>query len=219
MLRVLITGGSSGLGKELVKTISNYCHVDFTYNKSKKSAEKLIQENKNTNAYKVDFGSIEENSFIREIKNSDYDVVIHNFYCGKFLDKHFIKYSPEDLLNAIVLNISPVILMSQNVISKMNSKGRGLIIFISSESINTNPSGSFIYTSVKSIIENISRSIQSENKKIDCEIIRPSIMKTNLTSDIDERVLDLYFNYDPNEIKSVVSHINSLIKSFKNDTP
>lgn len=215
-MNILITGGSSGLGKQLVKKLSINYNVDFTYNKSIESANELNDNLDNANSFKVDFKKpIDLENLINSTKDSNYDVLIHNFYDGKFLDKHFSKTSYEDVLNSIEVNIIPVIKLSQHIIKKMNLKGKGLIIFISSESIHSNPSGSFIYTSIKSFMENISKTINSENDKIKSIIIRPSVMKTKLTSEIDDRILNIMFKYDPNEMEKNVSKISEIIKAFK----
>lgn len=216
-MNILITGGSSGLGKQLVKKLSVNYNVDFTYNKSIKSANELTDNLNKTKSFRVNFkkpGDLQ--NLINDTEGSYYDVLIHNFYDGKFLNRHFSMTSCEDFLNSMEVNIIPVITLSQNIIKKMKIKGKGLIIFISSESINSNPSGSFIYTSIKSVVENISKTINSENDKVKSIFIRPSIMKTKLTSEIDDRILNIMFKYDPDEMEKNVAEIFKIITTFKN---
>ena len=56
-MKILITGGSSGLGKSIVKELSKNKenHIYFTYNRSEKSASKICEENKNTSKIKQFF--------------------------------------------------------------------------------------------------------------------------------------------------------------------
>ena len=67
MKKVLITGGSSGIGEALVKLLSNDYEVIFTYFKKEDRALE-IQEKYNSEAYYLDLGS----------KNSILDLVSDN---------------------------------------------------------------------------------------------------------------------------------------------
>ena len=80
-MNILITGGSSGLGKQLVKKLSVNYNVDFTYNKSIKSANELTDNLNKTKSFRVNFkkpGDLQ--NLINDTEGSYYDVLIHNFY-------------------------------------------------------------------------------------------------------------------------------------------
>ena len=109
-MKVLITGGSSGLGKSILEIISLSHEVYFTYNNSIKSANEITDKFKNSFSYKCDFtNEIELKDFLNKVKNIDFDVLINNYYSGNFLGKHFSNTDSSDFLDVYKNNIIPVI--------------------------------------------------------------------------------------------------------------
>tara|TARA_B100000767_G_scaffold275756_1_gene315100 strand:+ start:5290 stop:5952 length:663 start_codon:yes stop_codon:yes gene_type:complete len=219
-MKVLITGGSSGLGKSILEIISLSHEVYFTYNNSIKSANEITDKFKNSFSYKCDFtNEIELKDFLNKVKNIDFDVLINNYYSGNFLGKHFSNTDSSDFLDVYKNNIIPVIDITQVLLKTFKKKKKGLIISISSESISNPPIGSGLYSTVKSVIEQLSKIWNSENKKfgIISKIISPSFMRTNLTSEIDERIIEMYFENISNrdEIKNISSEIMKIINNHK----
>ncbi len=219
-MKVLITGGSSGLGKSILEIISLSHEVYFTYNNSIKSANEITDKFKNSFSDKCDFtNEIELKDFLNKVKNIDFDVLINNYYSGNFLGKHFSNTDSSDFLDVYKNNIIPVIDITQVLLKTFKKKKKGLIISISSESISNPPIGSGLYSTVKSVIEQLSKIWNSENKKfgIISKIISPSFMRTNLTSEIDERIIEMYFENISNrdEIKNISSEIMKIINNHK----
>lgn len=219
-MKILITGGSSGLGKSVLKTLSLSHEVHFTYNSSLKSASEITSKFKNSNSYKCDFtNEIELKNFLNKIKDIDFDVLINNYYSGNFLGKHFSKTDPTEFMDVYKNNIIPVVEITQVLLTTFKKKKKGLIISISSESILNPPIGSGLYSIVKSVIEQLSKIWNSENNKfgIISKIISPSFMRTNLTSDIDERIIEMYFENNSNrdEIKNISLEIVEIINNHK----
>ena len=217
-MKILITGGSSGLGRSILEKMPLSDEVHFTYNNSIKSAGEITDKFKNLNSYKCDFSDeIELKNFLNEIKDIDFDVLINNYYSGSFLGKHFSKTDSSDFLDVYKNNIIPVIEITQVLLKTFKKKKKGLIISISSESISNPPIGTGLYSTVKSVIEQLSKIWNSEYNKygITSKIISPSFMRTNLTSDIDERMIEMYFETESNlnEIKNISNEISKLIKN------
>ena len=217
-MKILITGGSSGLGKSILETISSSHEVHFTYNSSFKSSSEITSKFKSSYSYKCDFtDEIELKNFLNKIKDIDFDVLINNYYSGNFLGKHFSKTDSSDFLDVYKNNIIPVIEITQVLLKTFKKKKKGLIISISSESISNPPIGTGLYSIVKSVIEQLSKVWNSEYNKygIASKIISPSFMRTNLTSDIDERMIEMYFETESNlnEIKNISNEISKLIKN------
>ena len=217
-MKILITGGSSGLGKRILEKIHLNNEVHFTYNSSIDSSKEILKKFKNTFSYKCDFNN--ENDielFLKKIENIEFDVLINNYYSGKFLDRHFKKTSKFDFLEIFKNNILPVIQISQLLLEKFKIKKKGLIISISSEVVNSPPVGTSLYVVVKSVIEQLSKVWNSEYKKYGVKsfVVSPSFMRTNLTSKIDERVIELFFENDDNinEIENISNSIYNIINS------
>lgn len=220
-MKILITGGASGLGKSILKKIHPSNEIHFTYNKSVESSEEIEKCFKNTHSYKCDFTNEDElEKFINKIKNVDFDVLINNYYSGKFLDKHYSKTSSSEFLNVYNNNIIPIIKISQVLLENFKKRRKGLIISISSQSISTPPVGSGLYSVVKSVIEQLSKIWNSEYKKygVTSEIISPSFMRTNLTSNLDERIIEMFYENDSNhdEINSISNLIFKMIMKHEN---
>ena len=219
-MKILITGGSSGLGKSIIESLSTSHEIHFTYNNSIKSAYKITDKYRNSYSYKCDFtNKIELKKFLDKVKDIDFDVLVNNYYSGNFLEKHFLKTDSTEFMDVYKNNIIPVVEITQVILKTFKMKKRGLIISISSESIINPPIGSGLYSIVKSVIEQLSKIWNSENNKfgIISKIISPSFMRTNLTSNIDERIIEMYFenNSNRNEIKNTSSEIVEIIKNHK----
>tara|TARA_B110000483_G_scaffold224981_1_gene284261 strand:+ start:224 stop:880 length:657 start_codon:yes stop_codon:yes gene_type:complete len=218
-MKILITGGSSGLGRSVLEKVQDSNEIHFTYNNSIESAREIRTKYKNSHSYKCDFtneGELEV--FLSEIQDVDFDVLINNYYSGKFLDKHFSKTSSSEFLEVYKNNILPVIDITQVLLKTFKKKKKGLIISISSQSISHPPVGSSLYSVVKSVIDQLSKIWNSEYNKygITSKIVSPSFMRTNLTSDIDERIIEMYYenrlNHD--EINSISNDIKKILNNL-----
>lgn len=218
-MKILITGGSSGLGKSILERVHESNEIHFTYNNSSESAKEISTKFKNSYSYKCDFTNKRElEVFLSEIKDIDFDVLINNYYSGKFLDKHFLKTNSSEFLDVYKNNILPVVDITQVLLKTFKKKKKGLIISISSKSIFNPPVGSGLYSIVKSVIEQLSKIWNSEYGKygITSKVVSPSFMRTNLTSDIDERIIEMYYenksnqdeiNFISNEIKIILKNV------------
>ena len=79
-MNILITGGASGLGETITKTLAanSANFVFFTYSNSQANASKIEKEFSNTKAFKCDFKSQAElNSLTENIKDLRIDVLIN----------------------------------------------------------------------------------------------------------------------------------------------
>ena len=206
-MKILITGGSSGLGKSLVEELSkdkkNY--VYFTYNNSLKSALKISKANKNTSFFKCDFKvKLELDELIKKIKKIDLDVLINNFYCwpenpllpGTFLNQHFHKIDEKIFIDEFKNNIIPTVKITQEVIKHFRIKKKGRIITTLTSYLESPTIGSSIYLANKSYLKTLSEVWKIENKKynITSHYFCPSFMITKHTSKMDERLIDQMIN-------------------------
>jgi len=204
-MNILITGGASGLGKTLTEILgkSKNNNVYFTYNKSEESAKNITEKFKNTEAHKCDFSKDSElTSFKNQIKEMDLDVLINNAYCSKINQIHFHKSPTMDFLMDFKVNIMPTISITQEVIKLFRKKKSGKIITIlSSYLINKPPVGLSSYVANKAYLEKLTKAWANENAKfnITSNSISPSFMKTALTEDVDDRVVEQMIINHPNK--------------------
>ena len=102
-MNIVITGGSSGLGKALVElcaaTADN--HVVFTYCRHKDNALALTEQFNNVEAIAVDFSLTDQvESLAERLADMQVDILVNNAYAGHAQGVHFHKTAPEDFANA-----------------------------------------------------------------------------------------------------------------------
>ena len=195
-MNILITGGASGLGEAITRLLArNKEHtIYFTYTKSEANAKKIEAEFANTFSIKCDFANdIEVKLLIEKINELDPDVLINNAYAGGFLKSYFHKTSCDDFLVEFKSNVLPVIEITQAAIQKFRIKKQGKIITILTAAlINVPPLGSAVYIANKAYLEKLTKVWATENAKFNIvsNSVSPALMQTNLTADIDERIIE-----------------------------
>jgi len=201
-MKILVTGGASGLGAEIVNLLSTDIRnfVFFTYNHSTGGAKAITDERKNTEAIKCDFTDVESvERLLVQIESSDIDVLVNNAY-SSFEKDHFHKIPSDAFLKGFQNNVIPTLRITQTCISGFRKKKFGKIINIISSSVIGNPPiGWSEYVANKSYLLSMSKSWSTENIKfnITSNCISPSFMITHMTSDTDERIVEQIKNEHP----------------------
>jgi len=202
-MNILITGGASGLGEAITRVLAKDKNntVYFTYNRSNTRAFEIQEDLKNTIPIKCNFKDSKELLFlIEKIKEIDLDTLINNVYSGDYLKTHFHKIKPQDFLNDFENSIIPTIKITQTALKQFRKKKNGKIITVlTSALINTPPVGSSVYVANKAYLERLTKVWASENIKfnITSNSISPSLMQTNLTANVDERLVEQIINNHP----------------------
>ncbi len=226
---ILITGGSSGLGRSIVEELSknkeNY--VFFTFNKSEENARKICERNENVKGIKCDLTIKNElDDFINNIKTLKIDVLINNFYSwpenplmpGTFLTGHFHKIDENTFIEEFKKNIIPTVLITQEIIKFFRSRKKGKILTTLTSFLNSPSIGSSIYVSNKNYLKSLCKVWGVENKKynITSHYFSPSLMITGHTSKMDKRLIDqMIKSSELNEIMTV-DHVSKKISKFLN---
>jgi len=201
-MKILITGGASGLGEAITRRLASNKNnfVNFTYNSSKNKAENLEKEFKNVKGFVCNFKSEQSiKELLEQIEKMDIDVLINNAICN-IAKKHFNRIKPETFMESYMYNVMPVIMITQKSISIFRKKKFGKIINILTDYlVNKPPIGMSEYTANKAYIQSLSKSWSEENIRygITSNNVLPSTMMTNLTDDVDERILDKMINEEP----------------------
>ena len=201
-MKILITGGASGIGasitKRLAKDQSN--KVFFTYCKSNEGAQAIEKMFPNAKGIKCDFSNSEEfDSLLREIPRLEIDMLVNNAITS-LIEKQFHKIDRQAFLNGFRNNILPTILITQQAILQFRKKKFGKIVTLSSAYlVNRPPVGLSEYTASKAYLESLSKSWAIENASfnITSNCIAPSFVRTNLTSNTDERFIEQMTDQHP----------------------
>jgi short-subunit dehydrogenase len=226
-MNILITGGSSGLGKSIVEKLSRdkENNVFFTYNLSEESANTICLNNSNVQKIKCDFTNNEElNSLIEKIEKIKINVLINNYYSwpkdpllpGFFLNKNFHKIDINLFIEEFKKNIIPTILISQEAIKFFRSMNKGKIVTVLSSIIDSPTVGSSIYLSNKNYLKGLCKVWSVENQKfnITSHYISPSFMLTGHTSKMDQRLVDQIINSTDSKQLMSVEHVSNKIYDF-----
>ena len=202
-MNILITGGSTGLGEAMTRKFAQNIsdRVYFTYNKSVEKANRIAADNNNTVGIKCDFSQQKDISrLVERMDEINPDVIINNAYCGDVTKTHFHKIPINDFVMDFHLNVLPVIEITQAVIACFRKKKHGKIITILTSSLlNKPPVGTAVYVANKAYLAAMTKVWASENGRynITSNAVSPAFMRTALTSDTDERIIEQMINEHP----------------------
>ena len=188
-MTILVTGGSKGLGYNIVKNLSknknNYIYT--TYNKT---FPKYFEKLENVELLEVDFS---KNDFMNRMKLiSSIDVLINNYHSG-YIFKHIYRYEATEILNSFKVNTMHVIDISNYFIKCMKKNKKGIIISILTELTKSKPSlGLGVYTAEKFYIKTVTKHWKKELEAFGIKIVNisPKMLNTDFNSQIDARYLD-----------------------------
>ena len=183
MRNVLITGGSAGLGKELVKSFINEGYnVYFTYYKTKPG-----KDLKDAVGIYCDLSSEEDiKKLLRKVKNID--ILVNNaaYECNKdFYDK-----KKKDFLYTMEVNLIGPFLISRELGKRMYDNKYGKIINISSNNaINKYDSVTVEYDASKAGVNVITKILAKEFAPyVNVNAIAPGWILTNKIKNLDDNL-------------------------------
>ncbi|QFY41383.1 SDR family oxidoreductase [Candidatus Methylospira mobilis] len=193
-MNILITGGASGLGSQILLKLAKSGHtVYFTYNKSANEAGVLEKENPGCRGFQCDFHDAASiDGLLSALNGLTLDVLINNAL-PSLKAVQFQRTNVDDLVSSFALNVIPILHITQACLSIFRKQRSGRIITIlTSYLINRPPVGYSEYVANKAYLHAMSKAWAVENAKFGIAVncISPSIMRTGLTSDTDDRVLD-----------------------------
>lgn len=184
-MNIIITGGSSGLGKALVEACAASAEhqVLFTYCRHEDEAQALADKYANIRAVQVDFtDEASVGLFVQRLADEQVDVLINNAYAGTAQGVHFHKTAPDDFSKAFHDNVMPVIRITQACAQGMRKRKFGKIInIITSYVMDVPPTGFSVYTATKAYIRQLSKSWSKELGRfnITSNCILPDYMQTD----------------------------------------
>lgn len=216
MKKILITGGASGLGKAMTCYLSENKHntIYFTFNNSIEYAKEIEAKYTNTTSIKVDFeNEFELSNFLEYMDEIKPEILINNALVG-YRKNHFHKIYKDEFLASFSSNIIPVLSITQKFISiRRKFKSGKIITILTSYLINKPPIGLSEYVANKAYLHSMTKSwaIENFNFNITSNSISPSFMETELTSDIDHRVLESMINQHPNKKLLTIEEVASIV--------
>jgi NAD(P)-dependent dehydrogenase (short-subunit alcohol dehydrogenase family) len=205
MKKILITGGSKGIGKQLVCEFAKKNHqVIFTYFSSVEKAEKLVAELNylgfnQVSAFQCDMGDEKQvKDLFRNNKElfSNIDVLINNAGIRDSKlngsPKPFLMTSSSEWWEVMHNNVNSVINCTRNVLPSMIKNKSGRIINITSlAGIKGNP-GQSAYASSKAAITSFSKSLAKEvcSLGITINCLAPGFIETEMVENLSDKYIE-----------------------------
>jgi len=194
---ILITGGSRGIGKGIVKVlIENGANVAFTYASSASPAlelsKKLNSSKTKCISYKSDASVFSDCEKLIENVINDFgniDVLINN--AGITKDNLLMRMSEEDYDRVMEVNMKSVFNMTKACQRTFLKNRKGSIINMSSVVGVKGNAGQSNYAASKSAIIGFSKSIALElgSRNIRCNVIAPGFIKTEMTDKLSDDLI------------------------------
>ena len=195
MKKIIVTGGSRGIGKAIVeKLISEGASVVFNYNSSSKASDEIvknIRENGgNIWAFQADVSKFEEAaSFVekaKEVLGGEIDGVVNN--AGITKDQSLAMMTPEEWNSVIDINLTGYFNVTRNLIMDL-VKSRGAVVNITSVSGISGMAGQANYCSSKHGIVGLTRALSKEMRKVNVNAVAPGFIESDMTAKLNPAYL------------------------------
>lgn len=220
-MRVLITGGYSGIGFEVAKRVSLYhkVYIGIHRDDELKYARAKIKEYKNIKVIKLD---VTDEKDIKKIKRYNFDIVVLNASIG--VGGSIIDIPIEKIKECYEVNVFSNINIIKSVIKNMVDIDYGRIVIISSL-VGVVPFKFMgIYGSTKASLINLSIALKKElkliSKNIKISLIEPGAYKTGFNDVMLENKYkylsrSLYFKNKESSIRKNESKLFRFIEQYK----
>lgn len=183
--RVLVTGGSTGIGKSIVGClVRDGYDVDFTFNKTPPSwMEDLSERSESVRALRCDLSRREDVSKILEdIQNMEagYYAVVHN--AGIAYDRLLAHVKVDRARELFDINFWSFVEICKAALPSMIRKRDGRILAISSIAAQHGTRGNAIYAASKAAIQGFAKSLTAEvaPRGITVNYISPGFVNTEM---------------------------------------
>ena len=195
---VVVTGGSRGIGAQIVKTLANENYkVILNYNNSKEQAEKiqqeLLEQGKEIEIIKADVSKREETEKLIQFainKFNKIDILINN--AGISQEGLFTDVTEEEWQKIINTNLNSVFYCNQQALKYMIQEQQGCIINISSIWGETGASCEVAYSTTKAAINGMTKALAKEvgPSNIRVNAIAPGIIDTDMNRNLTNEELE-----------------------------
>lgn len=194
--KILVTGASSGIGKQIGISISAHNAVPIITGRNKKKLIETMNVLKNPSQasyFICDLSKQEEiDKLVQLIDNLDgivFNAGVINYTPIKFLSSKHIRQIFE-------INFDAQVLLTQKLLSKKKIHSGASLVYISSISSHLGVAGTAVYAASKAALTTFAKVLASELaiKKIRSNVITPGIVKTNLFDTASNKLTEEQLN-------------------------
>jgi 3-oxoacyl-[acyl-carrier protein] reductase len=194
----VVTGGSRGIGRAIALRLATQgADVCISYKGNTAAAEKTVAdiEALGRKSFAVQADSADPDSAKELISTAlaqlgHIDILVNN--AGITRDDLIMRMKPEDWNDVIATNLSGTFWAIKATTRPMMKARRGRIINITSVSGQAGQMGQANYSSAKAGIIGLTKATARElaSRGITCNAVAPGFVLTELTQDLDEKLLD-----------------------------
>jgi 3-oxoacyl-[acyl-carrier protein] reductase len=225
--KFFITGGSRGIGAEIVRTLARLgAQVAFTYSTNETKANELLQSlpGKNHLCFQLDVSdSTAVENLIEQLYQtwSEIDGVVNN--AGITKDKLILRMTNEDFNQVLNTNLTGTFSVVKAFSKHMLKARKGSFVNISSVIGSTGNAGQVNYAASKGGLEALTKSIALEfaSRGIRANCVAPGYIKSDMTNSLNEDQLKNFTDKIPlgrageaNEVASTVAFLLSDAASY-----
>lgn len=192
--RVLITGGTRGIGEAISKEFAKEGYkIVANYGKNHQAAEKFTLET-GIKSLSFNVGDYEECQAgvkqAEEILGGNIEILINN--AGITKDGFLHKMPVENFESVLKTNLFSCFYLSQLTVPQMRQNKFGRIINLSSINALAGQLGQTNYSASKAGILGFTKALAQEGagKNITVNAITPGYIETDMTKDIDDKILE-----------------------------
>ena len=184
MKKVLVTGATGSIGKEIVKEYAkNGFFVYIHYNSNHQKAQNLLEEIDNKGEL-ISFDIKDKESIKNSLENLDVDVLINN--AGIIKDNLFFFMSDESWEDVINTNLNGNFYITKIISKNMMMNKKGSIVNIASISGVSGNAGQANYSASKGGIIALTKTLCLELGRYNIRVnaLAPAIIESEMTKDI-----------------------------------
>jgi 3-oxoacyl-[acyl-carrier protein] reductase len=192
---MLVTGGSRGIGREIVRQLAAQgAAVAFTYRDRKDAAEELLGELAATSQQLIAFRC---DSCDLEAVRSTVQAVTERFgpidglvnSAGITRDRSLVMMMPQDWHDVIDVDLSGVFNFCTSVIFSMSTRKSGKIVNVGSISGIVGHRGQVNYSAAKAGVIGLTKALAKETARlgITVNVVAPGYIETEMTERISEK--------------------------------
>ena len=224
MKKILITGGSSGIGEACVKAFSKGENkVAFTYNTSEEKAQ-LLKKEYNAIPIRADLSSIEQARYVAKKaldELSGIDILINNVgeaHVGLFND-----ITDDTWIHLLNVNLSSAVLISRDLSREMIRNHNGRIINVGSVWGRCGASCEVAYSATKSALRGFTMALAKElgPSGITVNCVEPGVINTPMNKCFDGDAMKALADEtplcrigEPHEVAALIEFLSSESASF-----
>ncbi len=201
----IVTGGAVGIGRGIVEKLAKLgATVVINYNSSKEASEKLAKE-LSEQGCKVDYIQANVANYIEAEKLINYafekygrlDILVNN--AGITRDNLIMRMNEDDFDKVIEVNLKGVWNTSRHASKIMMKQRSGKVINIASVVAIMGNAGQSNYCASKAGVIGLTKSLARELAKrgITVNAVAPGFIKTNMTANLGENIVDQIANNIP----------------------